>query len=188
MRDRATAVTPTELQQETGLSAGRLTAVLNLLESAGGITTERGKVAPVPGADVEEVAARAVELGIAHESMERSRVDMMRGLAETTGCRRRFLLGYFGERLHGPCGNCDRCEQRPTGADAVPDRPRPRTASSTRHDHPFPPGTRVHHPQWGAGEVLSGEESRITVLFASVGYRTLSLPVILEKNLLTAVS
>ncbi|MEV7344052.1 RecQ family ATP-dependent DNA helicase [Streptomyces sp. NPDC093544] len=195
VRDRATAVTPTELQQETGLSATRLTAVLNLLENAGGVTTERGKVAPVPGADAEEVAARAVELGIAHESMERSRVDMMRGLAETTGCRRRFLLGYFGERLHGPCGNCDRCEQRPTGAGGgagagdVPGPPRSRTAASpTRHDHPFPPGTRVRHPQWGDGEVLSGEESRITVLFASVGYRTLSLPVILEKNLLTAVS
>ncbi|MFF1677029.1 RecQ family ATP-dependent DNA helicase [Streptomyces sp. NPDC058256] len=188
VRDHATAVTPTELQQETGLSAGRLTAVLNLLESAGAVTTERGKVATVPGADADEVAARAVELGVAHESMERSRVDMMRGLAETTGCRRRFLLGYFGERLHGPCGNCDRCEQRPTGAGGVPGLQHPRTASPTRRDHPFPPGTRVHHPQWGDGEVLSGEESRITVLFASVGYRTLSLPVILEKNLLTAVS
>ncbi|WUC50260.1 RecQ family ATP-dependent DNA helicase [Streptomyces sp. NBC_00554] len=188
VRDHATAVTPTELQQETGLSAGRLTAVLNLLESAGALTTERGKVATVPGADADEVAARAVELGIAHESMERSRVDMMRGLAETTGCRRRFLLGYFGERLPGPCGNCDRCEQRPTGAGGVPGLHHPRTASPTRRDHPFPPGTRVHHPQWGDGEVLSGEESRITVLFASVGYRTLSLPVILEKNLLTAVS
>ncbi|WTH77373.1 RecQ family ATP-dependent DNA helicase [Streptomyces sp. NBC_00828] len=188
VRDHATAVTPTELQQETGLSAGRLTAVLNLLESAGALTTERGKVAPVPGADADEVAARAVELGVAHESMERSRVDMMRGLAETTGCRRRFLLGYFGERLPGPCGNCDRCEQRPTGAGGVPGLHHPRTASPTRRDHPFPPGTRVHHPQWGDGEVLSGEESRITVLFASVGYRTLSLPVILEKNLLTAVS
>ncbi|WP_406358932.1 RecQ family ATP-dependent DNA helicase [Streptomyces sp. NBC_00658] len=188
VRDHATAVTPTELQQETGLSAGRLTAVLNLLESAGAVTTEHGKVATVAGADTDEVIARAVELGIAHESMERSRVDMMRGLAETTGCRRRFLLGYFGERLPGPCGNCDRCEQRPTGAGGVPGLHHPRTASPTRRDHPFPPGTRVHHPQWGDGEVLSGEESRITVLFASVGYRTLSLPVILEKNLLTAVS
>jgi ATP-dependent DNA helicase RecQ len=132
----------------------------------------------------------AVRLSAAHESMERSRVDMMRGLAETTGCRRRFLLGYFGERLHAPCGNCDRCEQQPSGADAraVPGLPRPRTAAPTRHDHPFAPGTRVSHPQWGDGEVLSEEENRITVLFASVGYRTLSLPVILEKNLLTADS
>ena len=34
---------------------------------------------------------------------------MMRGYAETTGCRRQFLLGYFGEQLDEPCGNCDTC-------------------------------------------------------------------------------
>ncbi|MFE6481925.1 RecQ family ATP-dependent DNA helicase [Streptomyces sp. NPDC057757] len=208
--DGTAAVTTTELQRDTGLSAGRLTAVLNLLENAGALTTARGEVVPVPGADTGEVTARAVELGVAHESMERSRVDMMRGLAETTGCRRRFLLGYFGERLHAPCGNCDGCEQRPahtepgaeswagSGAEsgagsaavpgATPRQARRRNASPARPDHPFPPGTKVNHPQWGDGEVLSHEESRVTVLFASVGYRTLSLPVILEKKLLTAVS
>ncbi|MFI6339495.1 RecQ family ATP-dependent DNA helicase [Streptomyces sp. NPDC050535] len=190
VRDGGAAVTQTELQQDTGLSAGRLTAVLNLLEKAGALTTERGKVVPVSGVDTEEVTAQAVELGTAHENMERSRVDMMRGLAETTGCRRRFLLGYFGERLQAPCGNCDGCDQRPKDAEtSTASRPaRRRGASPESHDHPFPPGTKVNHPQWGEGEVLSHEESRVTVLFASVGYRTLSLPVILEKNLLTAVS
>ena len=41
--------------------------------------------------------------------MERSRIEMMRGYAETAGCRRQFLLGYFGEDLPEPCGNCDTC-------------------------------------------------------------------------------
>ena len=40
---------------------------------------------------------------------------MMRGYAETTGCRRRFLLGYLGEELDGPCGNCDTCEDGTAG-------------------------------------------------------------------------
>ena len=39
-----------------------------------------------------------------------SRIEMMRGYAETDGCRRQFLLGYFGEDLPEPCGNCDTCE------------------------------------------------------------------------------
>ncbi|TJZ99945.1 RecQ family ATP-dependent DNA helicase [Actinacidiphila oryziradicis] len=188
VRDHGTPVTPTELRQETGLSASRLTAVVNLLEKVEAVTTERGKVAPVPGAEPEEAGEQAMRLGTAHESLERSRVEMMRGLAETTGCRRRFLLGYFGERLPDPCGNCDRCEKSAgAGTGNVSGLPRPRTASPERSDHPFPPGTRVRHHQWGDGEVLSEEEQRITVLFASVGYRTLSLPVILDKTLLTAV-
>ncbi|GAA3801952.1 RecQ family ATP-dependent DNA helicase [Streptomyces phyllanthi] len=183
-----TAVTPTELQQKTGLSAGRLTAVLNLLEQAEAVTVEHGKVSRVPGADLGEAVDQAVRRGAAYERLERSRVEMMRGLAETTGCRRRFLLGYFGEQLHTRCDNCDRClQQAGARARALPDLPRPRTASPEGRDHAFAPGVRVRHPQWGDGEVLSEEEHRITVLFASVGYRTLSLPVILEKSLLTPI-
>ena len=41
-----------------------------------------------------------------HE-VERSRLDMMRRYAEHTGCRRSFLLSYFGQDYPGPCGNCD---------------------------------------------------------------------------------
>ena len=32
---------------------------------------------------------------------------MMRRYAEHTGCRRSFLLSYFGQDYPGPCGNCD---------------------------------------------------------------------------------
>ena len=42
---------------------------------------------------------------------DRSRVEMMRGYAESRGCRRAYLLGYFGEDLPEPCGNCDTCLQ-----------------------------------------------------------------------------
>ena len=42
--------------------------------------------------------------------MDQSRIEMIRGYAETDGCRRQYLLGYFGEDLPEPCGNCDTCE------------------------------------------------------------------------------
>ncbi|MFN7137601.1 MAG: NADH-quinone oxidoreductase subunit C, partial [Thermomonas sp.] len=45
------------------------------------------------------------------EAFDRSRVDMIRGYAEHDGCRRAFLLGYFGEAYTPPCGNCDRCDE-----------------------------------------------------------------------------
>ncbi|MDK2124263.1 DNA helicase RecQ [Parachitinimonas caeni] len=45
----------------------------------------------------------------AQKQVERQKLDAMLGLAETTRCRRQVLLGYFGETLEKPCGNCDNC-------------------------------------------------------------------------------
>src|SRR3954447_20126044 len=41
------------------------------------------------------------------------KLDALVGLAETAGCRRARLLGYFGESFTGPCGNCDNCISPP---------------------------------------------------------------------------
>jgi len=40
--------------------------------------------------------------------VEHQRLNALLSLCETAGCRRRALLGYFGEDCE-PCGNCDRC-------------------------------------------------------------------------------
>src|SRR4051812_22440969 len=42
------------------------------------------------------------------------KLDALVGLAETAGCRRSRLLGYFGEAVTGGnCGNCDNCLSPP---------------------------------------------------------------------------
>jgi ATP-dependent DNA helicase RecQ len=42
------------------------------------------------------------------------KLEELVGLAETAGCRRARLLGYFGETLEtGRCGNCDNCLSPP---------------------------------------------------------------------------
>jgi ATP-dependent DNA helicase RecQ len=42
------------------------------------------------------------------------KLEALVGLAETAGCRRARLLGYFGETLEsGRCGNCDNCLSPP---------------------------------------------------------------------------
>jgi len=41
--------------------------------------------------------------------VEQHKLDALVGLCETTECRRRILLNYFGEALGEPCGNCDTC-------------------------------------------------------------------------------
>jgi len=41
--------------------------------------------------------------------IERHKLHALLGFCETATCRRQVLLGYFGEREHPPCGNCDNC-------------------------------------------------------------------------------
>jgi ATP-dependent DNA helicase RecQ len=48
----------------------------------------------------------------ARKRMERQKLDVLLGLAETAGCRRRVLLSYFGDEIE-PCGNCDTCASPP---------------------------------------------------------------------------
>jgi ATP-dependent DNA helicase RecQ len=59
-------------------------------------------------------------------SSERQRIELhklsaMAALAESLSCRRRVLLGYFGERLEADCGNCDICLEPPERFDATED-------------------------------------------------------------------
>jgi ATP-dependent DNA helicase RecQ len=50
----------------------------------------------------------------AFKRVSRQKLDALVGLAETTGCRRARLLGYFGETPHAAaCGNCDNCLSPP---------------------------------------------------------------------------
>ncbi len=49
----------------------------------------------------------------AFKRVSMAKLDALVGLAETAGCRRKRLLGYFGETLNGKCGNCDNCLSPP---------------------------------------------------------------------------
>ena len=45
----------------------------------------------------------------AFKALRRRKLDSLLGFCETVECRRRVLLGYFGEEYSPPCGNCDNC-------------------------------------------------------------------------------
>ncbi|MGY1811356.1 RecQ family ATP-dependent DNA helicase [Blastococcus sp. SYSU D00820] len=168
----------TQLREETGRAATPLVRDLNLLEQVSAVVLdEEGAAHPAEGAPPPgEAAAAARELAEHRERVDQSRVEMMRGYAETTECRRQFLLGYFGEQLEQPCGNCDNCsaglsEEHPADEGA---------------DTPFPPQTPVEHSEWGPGLVMRVEDDRVVVLFDEVGYKTLALAAVLEHDLLRA--
>jgi ATP-dependent DNA helicase RecQ len=51
--------------------------------------------------------------------IDRQKLDALLGYCETTRCRRQVLLGYFGEELAAPCGNCDTCLEPVAGFDGT---------------------------------------------------------------------
>jgi ATP-dependent DNA helicase RecQ len=149
----------------------RLTNAVNLLDDAGAVrSTRKGFVAEGEGADAAvDAALQVVEM---RERVEQSRVEMMRGYAETRSCRRQFLLSYFGEELPGRCENCDRCLSAEHDDNVHMNRP------------PIDVNTAVRHREWGDGVVIGGDTDRLTVLFDEYGYRVLSMPAVKEQDLL----
>ncbi|MFD4990865.1 RecQ family ATP-dependent DNA helicase [Cellulosimicrobium cellulans] len=121
------------------------------------------------------VADAARDLAEARRRVDDSRLQMMRAYAETTQCRRQFLLAYLGEDLPEPCGRCDTC-----WAGTAEER------STDDASTPWSTGTTVQHPEFGPGTVMGYEgDDRVTVLFETHGYRTLSLDAVAEQDLLT---
>ncbi|MEU0037689.1 RecQ family ATP-dependent DNA helicase [Streptomyces sp. NPDC006333] len=197
VREHRGPVTATGLRESTGLSQTPLTSMLHLLEEAGAVTTLKrgGGVQAVPGAQRDACVREAMRIASARVDLERSRVEMMRAYAETNGCRRRHMLGYFGESLaEGDCAGCDTCarteelKKAPARTGDILSGTGPAPLEPVAVDGAFPPGMRVGHTTWGEGEVMSEEGDKITVLFESVGYRTLSLPAVKARGLLTPVS
>jgi ATP-dependent DNA helicase RecQ len=146
------------LAAQTGMSTRRVGRLLNLLDEA------------EPGT---AWAAEAVERAQAHRRLAESRIEMMRGYAETQGCRRSFLLGYFGEEVDGPCMTCDACDSGAAPAESYVDS-----------DVPWAVQAQVAHEEFGAGTVMDVTDDVMTVLFDEVGYRSLHVPTVLDKDLL----
>jgi ATP-dependent DNA helicase RecQ len=166
-------LSPAAVGERSGLSRQRRTAALNLLERAGAVRSGTGGRFTRTGMPEAEAVDAAVTVAEQRREMVRSRIEMMRGYAETTDCRRRVLLAYFGEPLAEPCGYCDTCEAGTA-----------RPAQEGLTDGPGAEET-VCHPRWGEGVVMSTETDRVTVLFADHGYKTLSLDAVRENDLLT---
>ncbi len=63
----------------------------------------------------------STEAGEIYKKMSRVKLDSMLALCETAGCRRFYLLGYFGEESSEKCQNCDSCIEPKEAWDATED-------------------------------------------------------------------
>ncbi|KQQ04082.1 MULTISPECIES: RecQ family ATP-dependent DNA helicase [unclassified Rathayibacter] len=154
-----------ELAEALGKPARTVSRIVNDLADADLLETGAGlrATSEVSG----DAAVRAVKEAIAsRERIAESRLSMMRAYAETTHCRRRVLLDYFGVESEEWCGNCDGCERREAAFEhAVQEAPA---------DAPLSVDEAVEHREWGAGTVMSVEADRATIFFESEGYKVLS--------------
>jgi ATP-dependent DNA helicase RecQ len=117
------------------VTRARVTRAANLLQQAEAISVDPAGLVWRNEFGVDEAVAAAAAEAEQMRTVELTRVEMMRGYAETEDCRRHFLLGYFGEELPGLCGSCDNCEDG--SAQALSDV-----------DTGFAVQAKVRHAQW----------------------------------------
>jgi ATP-dependent DNA helicase RecQ len=165
-----------ELEAATGLGRADLARLVNLLKQHGAVQELRGRVRlRVEDFDPDQIS---LEREQHRRAYEQSRLEMMRAYAEAADCRRRHILNYFGEEYEAErCDVCDNDmprtgEQRVLVVEAQP--------GSTQ----FVIGDRVVHEAWGEGAVQSTNGSDLTVLFETVGYKTLASDVVENSGLL----
>ena len=162
--DQAGGVSMIDLRKILQLPLTKLKVILALLKKSGYIEPV-GKSAY--GLTDAVRKHRDLMLNLANyetkKSYDQSKLAMMLQYAETTSCRRRFILNYFGEDYEiANCGACDSClralrrgigDQGATGGFKIADV--------------------VSHAKFGVGTVERAERDLVTVLFPSVGYKTL---------------
>jgi ATP-dependent DNA helicase RecQ len=155
--------------EELGARRPSILAAARLVDVGAASAEADGALRWTGALSVAEALAAARDEAEREREVERSRLAMMRRYSEHTGCRRSFLLSYFGQDYPGPCGACDN------------DR-----AGSARRPgaEPFPVGGRVASAKWGEGTVQRYDGDQVTVLFDEHGYRDLLVPDVVERALL----
>ncbi|PPF26570.1 RecQ family ATP-dependent DNA helicase [Rathayibacter tritici] len=151
------------LAKELDTPARTIARIVNDLADAGLVETGSGLRATREASGDEAVDAVKEALA-SRERIAESRLEMMRAYAETTQCRRRVLLDYFGVESPEWCGNCDGCERHEASGETA----------EAPVDAPLSVDEAVEHREWGAGTVMSVEADRATIFFESEGYKVLS--------------
>jgi ATP-dependent DNA helicase RecQ len=168
------------LGDATGLNRGDLLRFVQILEDHKVVTARRGRVRLLrPDFDPSRLSLVSEEHRRAYEQ---SRTEMMRAYAELGDCRRHFLLNYFGEEQEDErCGRCDNDARPPAEQRIVI------TEADVVVTFPFNLGERVIHDAWGEGIVQRVAGDTITVLFDTVGFKSLAAEIVQEQGLLRTI-
>jgi len=154
-----------DLRKISQLPLTKLKVVLALLKKARFIEMRaRARY----GLTLDALENSALVLSLANydtkKSYDQSKLAMMLQYSETRGCRRKFILNYFGEEYGADtCGQCDNCLRAVAAANT----------QDSRATSGYRIADVVMHPKFGQGTVERAEKDLVTVLFPNVGYKTL---------------
>jgi ATP-dependent DNA helicase RecQ len=152
-------VSLTDLRKISQLPLTKLKVILALLKKSGFIlTTSRAKYQLTPAAKKNRDLVLNLASYETKKSYDQSKLAMMLQYAESRSCRRNFILNYFGEDYEREnCGACDNCLH----------------GNKMIKSSGYRITDIVFHPKFGQGTVERAEKDLVTVLFPSVGYKTL---------------
>jgi ATP-dependent DNA helicase RecQ len=172
--DQPGGVSLTDLRKISQLPLTKLKVVLALLKKSGYIlASERGKYALPPA----ENGRRILDLHNyeTKKTYDQSKLAMMLQYSESGSCRRKFILNYFGEDFEPEnCGACDNCIRAMARRTAAPvSAGATFTVTQSNGANGFRIGDVVSHTKFGQGTVERAEKDLVTVLFPTVGYKTL---------------
>ncbi|HZT11859.1 MAG TPA: RecQ family ATP-dependent DNA helicase [Candidatus Baltobacteraceae bacterium] len=159
-------VSMTDLRKILQLPLTKLKVILALLKKGGFIeTSSRSKYRLTEAARKNRDLVLNLASYETKKSYDQSKLAMMLQYAETTSCRRRFILNYFGEDYEAAnCGACDNCLRVSQAA---------KVEQGEVLGSAYRIADVVFHPKFGQGTVERAEKDLVTVLFPSVGYKTL---------------
>ncbi len=172
VREGDAAPTVAALAEAVGLPARAVKVIVAQLEGAEIVARRRRGLAVVrdfPDADAFETFLGEYEQ---RRMDDRGKLREMMRYAETTECRARFILRYFGERDVEPCGHCDNCVSGPRRVEVVAPPVAPaRDAGPVTWEK----GARVAHATFGPGTVEDAvsRDGSVMVTFDDGGTKTI---------------
>jgi ATP-dependent DNA helicase RecQ len=175
LRRHKSPVSVKQLLELTDLSKAKLIRLLSRFTEVGVVAVSpTGEISLImPLKPLNQIIEAMIQAQQQRQQIEKSRLTMMQGFAEVRGCRREYLLNYFGEQFNSPCNACDNCR---AGI----------TAEDTSHQ-PYALNAQVMHKEWGQGIVMRYEGGKVVILFDQVGYKTLDIQTALLRRLLQRI-
>lgn len=156
----------------SGMSAGRVTRAVTVLDIAGAVRQRPSLElldASIDDDTIEEICVRRTEFDCSQQqALER--------YADSAGCRWMNILAALGEQGE-PCSVCDRCQDRAASGDADT------TSDDGQSDSLI--GRRLRHQSFGLGTVSLLDHGSATVTFDDVGPKELDLDLCIEHSLVS---